>query len=135
MIIDASVAYKWLIAETGSTEAIAWIGRGALRAPALMIVEVGNAVSKRVRAGELAVEGAAEQLSRLVDLVSVIDESDYVSAALQMSVLLDHSIYDCVYLAMAEADDDRLLTADGKFAGKARQAGFGSRIVMLGDAG
>ncbi len=35
-----------------------------------------------------------------------------------MAVLLDHSYYDCLYLAVGEGLGEQLLTADAKFAAK-----------------
>ena len=44
MIIDASVAFKLIVEEPGSEEAIGWIGRTDLVAPSLVHAEVGNAL-------------------------------------------------------------------------------------------
>lgn len=52
LVVDASVAFKWFVAETGSAEARALLGMGApLEAPELLLAEVANAVWKMERRG------------------------------------------------------------------------------------
>jgi predicted nucleic acid-binding protein len=132
MIVDASVAVKWMIAELDSEAAIAWIGRQKLFAPHLIHAEVGNAVCKRLRRGQLTeIDGASERLGRLGRLVEIIDETPVVGRALQIAVALDHSYYDCIYAALAEAHSDGLLTADTVFANKLEQSEFTIRVHTL----
>ena len=118
MIIDGSVAFKWLIDEPGSEAAVGWIGRTSLLAPKLAISEVGNALSKRVRRGEIDGARAGEMLSKLGSILDYVDESPHMERALVLSIELNHSIYDCVYLALAEELSEKLLTADRKFVAK-----------------
>ena len=119
MIIDASVAFKWVVNEPDSEEAIAWIGRAELFAPVLMVAEVANALRKRVRRGELSPpDGIGEQLSKVAQLVRTIDETPVLGRALEMAIEISHPVYDCVYLALAELAGEELLTADMKFINK-----------------
>lgn len=116
MIIDASVAFKLVVQEPDSEAAIAWIGRAELVGPTLIHAEVGNALWKRVRRGELANDGEMED--RLGDLgryIRTVDETPLIPRALGLAIELDHPIYDCIYLALAEASGDELLTADERF--------------------
>jgi predicted nucleic acid-binding protein len=116
MVIDASVAFKLVVHEPDSEVAIAWIGREELVAPSLIHSEVGNALWKRVRKGELASDAEIED--RLADLgryIRTIDEISLVPRALKLAIEIGHPIYDCVYLAMAEQMGEQLLTADRRF--------------------
>jgi predicted nucleic acid-binding protein len=115
VIIDASVAFKWFVPEVGSDAAAAWIGRAELVAPTLIHAEVANALWKLVRRGEIAGNGAAEQLARLPSLVRMVDDASLVPTAFDLAAELGHPVYDCLYLAAAEALDDELLTADARF--------------------
>ena len=125
MIIDASVAYKWLVEEPDSHVAIGWIGAGELNAPALLHAEVANALWQGVRRGELPGDlETAAMLGRFTDLITVIDELPSMPRALTLAIELDHAVYDCVYLALAEVRGEKLLTADEKFMRKAGQAGY-----------
>lgn len=132
MIIDASVAFKWLVAEPDSSAAIEWIGLTELLAPTLLHAEVANALWKRVQRGELAADGAPEQLENLADIVSTVDESPMLGRALQLAVELRHPVYDCVYLAVAEAHDQELLTADRRFLSALSGSVHSGRVRRLG---
>jgi predicted nucleic acid-binding protein len=118
MIIDASVAFKWLVEEPDSDIAISWLSHDSLQAPTLICAEAGHALAKRIRGRELKPGGAAENLQRLTRMLTVVDEQPHIGRALEMAVALDHSYYDCLYLAVAEALGDQLLTADARFAVK-----------------
>ena len=133
MIVDASVAFKWLVEEADSDLAIAWVASGEpLVAPSLILSETGHALSKRVRRGELAAAGADETFSRLPALITLIDDAPFMGRAFELSVALRHAFYDCVYLAAAEALGDRLLTADEVFAGKLADHPLGGLVTVLG---
>jgi predicted nucleic acid-binding protein len=116
MIIDASVAFKWVVEEEGSEAAIALIGSGDLIGPTLIHAEVGNALWKAVRRGELAGDGEiSEQLADLARYLRTVDETPLLGRALALGIELGHPVYDCVYLALAEDLDDMLVTADRRF--------------------
>jgi predicted nucleic acid-binding protein len=132
LIIDASVAFKWIVAEDDSSTAIEWIGRTELVAPALIHVEVANALWKRLMRGEFAIGAEiSEQLESLASLVRTIDETPMVPRAAQLGAELAHPIYDCVYLAVAEAYDDVLLTADPGFLKKVVTTPHAGRVKEL----
>jgi predicted nucleic acid-binding protein len=133
VIIDASVAFKLIVDEAASEEAIKWIGQAELVGPALIHCEVGNALWKRVRKGELAEDAQiADRLADLDHLIRTIDETPLVSRALRLAIELAHSVYDCIYLALAEADDDELLTADGRFIRAVAGTPYATRVRELG---
>jgi predicted nucleic acid-binding protein len=132
MIIDASVAFKWIIEEPGSQAAIDWIGKADLLAPTLIHAEVGNALWKRVRKGEIEPDlELADRLSELKTYVRTLDETADMVRALQIAIELNHPVYDCVYLAMAERLADRLLTADGRFVRSLRSTSYAERVEEL----
>jgi predicted nucleic acid-binding protein len=133
VIIDASVAFKLVVEEPGSEEAIAWIGRAELIGPIVIHSEVGNALWKRVRMGELVED--AEIADRLADLdhyIRTVDETPLVSRALQLAMDVAHPVYDCIYPALAEAGDDDLLTADGRFIRALTGTPYAGRVRELG---
>jgi len=133
MIIDASVAFKLVVDEPGSEAAIDWIGRAELIAPTLVHAEVGNGLWKRVMKREIADDG--EITARLADLaryIRTIDETPLMPVALRLAIDLNHPIYDCVYLAMAESMDDQLLTADRRFLLAIASTPHAARVRELG---
>ena len=131
MIIDASVAFKWLVTEPGSDMAISWLDHEDLKAPSLLLAEVGNAVSKRIRGGQLLQAGAAGKLAQLEPIVTIAESQNAVGLALTMSIELSHSFYDCVYLAMAEDLGDQLITADAVFFKKCEASRWAETVRLL----
>lgn len=133
MIIDASVAFKLIVDEPGSEQAIAWVGRTELTAPILIHCEVANALWTRVRRGELTADAeVADRLADLDHLIRTVDETPMVPRALQLAIDLSHPVYDCIYLALAEADNDGLLTADGRFIRALVGTSHAQRVQELG---
>ncbi len=133
MIVDASVAFKWVVEEPGSEDAIGWIGRQELIAPTLVHAEVGNALWKRVRRKEIADDGEiGERLADLARYLRTVDETPFLARALRFAVDLQHPIYDCIYLALAESMGDELLTADRRFLQAVAATGHASRVRELG---
>ena len=46
---------------------------------------------------------------------------------------LDHPVYDCLYLALAEAEQTKLVTADLQLLGKVRTTPWEQSVVNLSD--
>ncbi|HEV2461169.1 MAG TPA: type II toxin-antitoxin system VapC family toxin, partial [Ktedonobacterales bacterium] len=68
VVVDASVALKWLMVEAYADVAENmlrdWLIRGArILAPALLTSEIANALYKRVRRGELTPEDARKDMT------------------------------------------------------------------------
>jgi len=137
LVIDASIAIKWVIDEEGTKEALA-LRNQALAAPDLLIAECANILWKKVRRRELSdqeAEFAARLLARAdIDLVAM---RPYLEAAVRIALALDHPAYDCVYIALAEAQELQFVTADTGLLSKVAQRASGryaSRILALTDA-
>ncbi len=133
MIIDASVAFKWLVPEPDSAAAEKLLDAD-LFAPRLMLAEVGNALWKRVRKGEIAwTETLMVDLARLPELVELREDADCMARALEIAHDIDHAIYDCVYLALAEMTGEELVTADARFLRKIERHSSAGRVRMLAE--
>jgi predicted nucleic acid-binding protein len=132
LIVDASVAFKWVVREEGSDAAAAILGREDLRAPSLILVELGNALWKKGMRGELGDRSAfAAQLAIVASFVTIDDAVEHVTRAVEMALILEHAVYDCLYLALADHRDDRLLTADAKFYAKVARSEWRETIEQL----
>lgn len=135
VIIDASVAFKWLAEEEGSDAAFALLDQYELFAPILLMHEIANGLWKKVRRDQIDRSVSfSDELNRIPQLVNLIDETAHVARALEIGREFGHAIYDCVYLAMAEARSDRLVTADTKFITKVAGSPLRSRFVSLNGA-
>ena len=122
VVVDASVAFKWLVEEENSDKATAltrlWDDEGVqLAAPHLMPFEVANALHRRVMRGDLALEVAADLMQDLMSLGVVLHETPNLHRrALELaSRLKQGAVYDAHYLALAESLGCELWTADQRF--------------------
>ncbi len=127
-IVDASVAIKWVVAEKGTTEALALL-EGRLFAPALWEAECANILWKKVRRGEMT-GGEAGIAAKLLCRfgVEVTSREPEMSRVLELALALDHPAYDCVYLALAELSGIPLITADERLLRVAGQSGRGAGL-------
>ncbi|MCZ6483247.1 MAG: DUF3775 domain-containing protein [Alphaproteobacteria bacterium] len=136
-VIDASVAIKWFIEENLSAEAGAILGHGEpLFAPDLLLAEIGNVLWKKVIRGEITPDQAHEIAAKIEEGVPVLYSMRLLNArALQIALDLDHPIYDCFYLACAEAVDGVVVTADQKLLDISKGTNFEGRVRHLGEIG
>ncbi len=114
MIVDASVAFKWFVAEQGSDDAHAVLRSAEpLTAPDLIVTEVAAALAKAVAAGALDATDAMASLERLPSLfVELAPAAPLVQRALELSLHLKQPVQACQYVALAEVRAQVLLTAD-----------------------
>ncbi len=121
VVIDASVALKWVLKEEGSEEAAQLAGKPLL-APTLFLAECSNALWAGARRSDLT---TAEVLSRLKALQSApveqIPLDDLIEDAMILALELNHPVYDCIYLALALQRNTVVVTADRRFVKAVRQ--------------
>jgi hypothetical protein len=85
LVVDASVALKWLQPEADSEAALGLIGRAILAAPELMMVEAANALATRVRRRELSPLEARTSVTDLHGIhIDFIANRDLAPAALSL---------------------------------------------------
>jgi predicted nucleic acid-binding protein len=136
IVVDASVATKWFLAEDGTPLANALLdGTQKLIAPALIRIEVHAAITRRFRTGD-APEDEVRQACR--DWIAMIEDGlltllateEDEPQAVDLTVLLKHAFQDCLYLALAQRLRVPLVTADSKFI--ERTAGRYPSVLPLG---
>jgi predicted nucleic acid-binding protein len=137
LVVDASVAIKWFAPEVLSPEAESLLDGGDdLFAPDLLLLECGNIIWKKVRLGELArADGDAALAALRSGPIRLLDTTPLVEQALQLAHEIQHPVYDCVYLASAEAVDAIVVTADRRFFEQCWSSKMGGRIAWLADRG
>jgi predicted nucleic acid-binding protein len=135
MVVDASVAVKWVVPEIGSEAASELLGR-ELSAPSLWLAEAANALRRKARRGELTEDEARLRAQDLADApIEPVELPLLLPSAMRLAGELGHSIYDCFYLAAALWRDTLLITADHRFAAKVTaHPHLALRIELLGRA-
>jgi len=118
LVIDSSVVAKWLFVETLNDRAAAvrqdWESSTVeLIAPDLMLVEVGNITWKKQRLGLITEEEGTSALADLLALeIPTVEPQAILSRAHSLAKLFDRTVYDALYLALAEERGASFVTAD-----------------------
>jgi predicted nucleic acid-binding protein len=120
-VLDASVALKWVLPEADSPKALRLRdeyknGIHQLLAPDIFPVEIANALAtaerqRRIKTGESAlflhdIVRAAPALYPTIPLRP---------RAMALAIVTRRAVFDCIYLALAEAEGCELVTADDQF--------------------
>ena len=133
LVIDASVACKWFFDENLSSEARALAeSEATFSAPDMILAECANAAWMRVR-GKTVPEAQAKAFLRALPqwFESLVPSGPLNRAAFEMACALDHPVYDCQYLALAEEQDTHLVTADLAFTDRVGRSRWKDRIESL----
>ena len=122
LVIDASVAVKWVVQEPGTPEALA-LRKANLTAPDLLVPECANILWKKHRLGQLTAgeARAAAQLLERAD-IELAPMRAHLHAATALAIELDHPGYDCLYIALALEKGCAFATADQRLLRKAHQS-------------
>jgi predicted nucleic acid-binding protein len=132
-VVDASVAVKWFVEEPGSPAACAILTRGeVLVAPDLVLVEASNTAWKKVKRGEMTQE-QGEAMVRALPLYfdRLVHTDALIARAYALAHRLDHPVYDCLYLALAEQESVQLMTDDHRLIKAVSRTEFRKRVRSL----
>lgn len=119
IVVDASVAAKWLLTEPGEQEAQRLLdGDERLVAPESIRVEVIGAVLRQFRIGKVSEQRARVQLAFWENLIDarlrLLAIMDLLQEAVNMALMLKHPLPDCFYIAAGKQLGVTVLTADRK---------------------
>ena len=142
VVVDASVAVKWLLEEDDSDIAHAllrsWESQGVVYvAPCLIAFEVANALHRRVALGELPIRDCAHMIGTLLNSQLELHHAPGLhGAALRLANRLgQRASYDAHYLALADTLGCDLWTADRQFYRAARPTARNIRWIREHAAG
>jgi len=133
IVIDTSVAVKWFVPEAGTADALNLLSR-SLVAPDLLQAELGHALTRKVRRGELLEDQARSAFANAPGLLSLLPSRPHAELAFDLSLDLGHATGDCYFLALAATENLLLVTADTKFVNKLATTSYASLVFSLGDA-
>jgi predicted nucleic acid-binding protein len=134
LIVDASVAAKWILVEEGTAEAMALLqecreGRYTPLAPEILDAEIAAVLWKRVMRGLLESDQARflyDQFERLRPIL--VPLAGLVRPALELALRYRHSLYDGLYIALSRQMNCHLVTADKQLHGTFR---FDNPAILL----
>src|SRR5438034_8812667 len=132
-VVDASVAIKWFVPEIHSAAAARLLDTEfVLCAPDLIGPEFGNILWKKTRRAEIT-RHEADQILGAFERVAleIYPSRALLAAAFELGVALDRSVYDCLYLALAVAEDCALITADAKFHAVVAESPMASHVQWV----
>ncbi|MCE5279168.1 MAG: type II toxin-antitoxin system VapC family toxin [Planctomycetaceae bacterium] len=135
VVLDASVMAAAFFQEEHAPAAQRLL-QGAvevLHAPDLIYAELGNVIWKRYSRGAIALEKASDLLAdmRLVPL-EITPSRNLVESALEIALKLNHSVYDCLYLALALSHNCALITGDQRLIDHVAPTAFRKHIKWIG---
>ena len=133
IVVDASVAFKWVVEEEDSDAAVA-VAQNDLWAPDLLRTECANALWAKARRGELDHAEVVERNDALAAApMTLVAQQEVLADAVRLALELEHPVYDCLYLALAIRHDTYVVTADRRFLGVVRRSDYRERIRPLSE--
>jgi predicted nucleic acid-binding protein len=134
VVVDASVAVKSVLREEHEAAARRVLSNRRLLAPHLLWAEIGSTLWKQYRRGEISVEEVRGMLADIRRLpVTTFAHWPLLPAALDLAISLEQTVYDCLYLALAEARNSIMVTADLRFHNVVSGSVWADRIVWIED--
>ena len=136
VVIDASVAAKWLVPEDLSAESLRFLGPEFRRhVPDWLFAEVGQIVWKKVhQRREIEAEAGRSILSALRSApLEIHPTTPLLEPAFEIALAAGRSLYDSSYLALATSLDCRLVTADRRLFNALQGGPLASTVTWVGD--
>jgi len=118
IVVDSSVAVKWLVPEPDSGKAFAFRAQALAAGDRLVVLdllfpEVANAIWKSQRRGLITSAEADGFIALLSNLrVGTFPALDLLKRGYEIAKKYDRSVYDALFVALVEARGARGVTAD-----------------------
>lgn len=136
IVVDASVALKWVVREAGSDGASALLtemvhGAVSLVAPEHLLGEVGNGLRKRVAQGALTADDAVQALDAVAALgLEFLGGPERWLRSLRAALGWGVTTYDALYVLLALDLNAELVTADRRLVEAARRVSLPVRSLV-----
>jgi len=131
IVIDASTALKWFVPEEDTEKAVKLRnrhveGENTLFAPDLLTYEVANALKFR---NDIIKEDLVKDIDALfnLDLELIVPSSEMIIKSMAIARKLDITVYDSIYLTLAETIGAYVVTSDEKLYEKTKQ----TKLIQL----
>jgi predicted nucleic acid-binding protein len=133
LVIDASVVVKWFLPEVLAEAALRVAeGEHQFLAPDLLGAEFISALWKKSRRGEIEAAAAVRMLDDFGRIaIGFHPLIPLLPTAFAIATAARHSVYDCLYLALAEREDCPVVTADRRFHATFAGGQLGYRMLWV----
>jgi predicted nucleic acid-binding protein len=129
------VAAKWFFPEIHAEHALQMFRSGHEAAvPDLLFAEFGSIIHKRVRSGSITVAEArilASGLDAITITLDIHSTRPLLPAALEIAHLTDASVYESLYVALAQHEGIQCVTADRKLYDRIAQTELGGLVMWI----
>jgi len=117
LVVDASVAIKWLLPEAYSDECLALLNRNErIVVPDFLVAQVGAGLAKRVRTGDLKPSWTEQAMATLMRLPLIqVPTTELAVEAVGLASRGKRSFHDAAYLTLAVREGVPLVTADWRW--------------------
>ena len=137
IVLDASVAVKWYARESFTSDALDLLQdlHGNIAVPDIFLSEVIGALVRNANIEKTLRNASIASISRFASLFANkwvhAERTDprKMEQASRLALDLGHPLKDCIYLALAMELRCDLVTADARFAEKAKEAWAGVRVL------
>lgn len=138
IVVDASLATKWFIAEADSAAATAFLRThiSEVCGPDLIFIEVASAIVRRGNAIKTVAADATRALDNWTIALArhVVRRHETTQrrlfASSRLALELGHPLKDCIYLQLAMEFGADLVTCDTRFIEKARSRWPRARLLV-----
>ena len=133
LVVDASVAVRWFVRGPGRERANASVQSGEpLIAPELVIAEMANAAWTGTTFHNMSMDTATDMVREATRFFSeLVPSASLKNRAFAIALELRNPVYDCFYLALAEARNLTVVTADARLLRRCASSQFASRVRAL----
>jgi len=129
-VIDASVLTAFVVENEFSGAVQRYRSAQGALVPSIALVETASAVKKYVQAERASLEHLLSVRDFIIGYTDeIVQDSDLIADASRLAVENGHSIYDCLYLALARLRSAILITADKRLASLAANLGIETELV------
>lgn len=109
LVVDASVIVKLFVSEPDTLAASSATQSDVLVTPAHGFAEVGEVLARKHRAGAVTAEQVAAALDAMPRRIAPMPLLAILRPAVDLSLETGASVYDCLYIALAQRERCRLV--------------------------
>ncbi|MBF0625627.1 MAG: type II toxin-antitoxin system VapC family toxin [Magnetococcales bacterium] len=132
LVVDANVCVGWFLNVPYRAQAMKVLRAGwPMLAPEWLVAEVTSVAWKMAKSGMANDELVHRMLKELPGYFSLAPMAELAHAAYRLSRTLQHSPYDCFYLALAERENASLVTADERLISRLKGTSWLSLVIPL----